>query len=438
MSTLAVFDFDGTLFRSPEPPFWHTGKGWWADPVSLDPPCVPRKPGPEWWISKTVSEARKAIADPDTWTLFMTGRVDRFFRWRVPELLKSKGLDFDEVFLSPGGSTKQFKRGRIQKTLRRFPFIDTVRIWEDKPSLLSSYVKMLSGAGYQVYPTLVRERHMDVSCPVSELDPLPQGKNPLYVGVVLEDSRSLLRWWKQNVGPLYEDIHANHMTLEFKPSPQDILAYPLGERVSLKVKGWAQNGKVQTVAVDTSLEVDSSRIPHVTIATTPKGSAKDSNKLLSEGFIKPINGPSLTGLVTVSDSRRFYFDVEVSGGAKKVAARFVEAKIHLARELSNPKYKGILLQLLDYGFPVHTPLAKLPRPLLKEVEELASSMGSEDASKFLSRLSKPPVDNRKVIQTLQLEPRERGKIKPLAQRLLIENPFLSPDRLTKQIIALWE
>jgi len=96
---LAVFDFDGTLFRSPEAPIW-AGKGWFVNVESLGPPCVPEKPEPNWWVSNTVSAARGAISDQNTWAVLITGRVDSIFRWRIPELLKAAGLNFDEVHLN--------------------------------------------------------------------------------------------------------------------------------------------------------------------------------------------------------------------------------------------------------------------------------------------------------------------------------------------------
>ncbi|MHC4777380.1 MAG: HAD domain-containing protein, partial [Planctomycetota bacterium] len=327
-STLAVFDFDGTLFRSPLAPSW-AAKGWFSDEVSLEPPCVPEKPGPEWWVSSTVREARKAIADPDTWAVMVTGRLDRPFRWRVPELLKGAGLNFDEVHLSPGGGgedpTGRFKRQALQKILKRYPFIRRVELWDDNQGLLSSYIRMLGKAGYEVIPHLVRAKLRDPDCSPEDMGPMPSSKRPVYVRVVLESPETLLQWWQREVGELLPTTHANHMTIKFKPSPEDLAEYELGARVSIRVNGWADNGKVQAVSVDPGpLKVDKEP-PHVTVATGKRGSPKQSNRLLAEG-ITPADGPTLSGWIGVSDNRRTYFKVEGQHRmARRVAASFLVA-----------------------------------------------------------------------------------------------------------------
>ena len=47
MPELHLYDFDGTLFRSPEEPKWWSDvskKNWWTSAPSLDEPCAPRQP----------------------------------------------------------------------------------------------------------------------------------------------------------------------------------------------------------------------------------------------------------------------------------------------------------------------------------------------------------------------------------------------------------
>ncbi|MHC4781169.1 MAG: hypothetical protein ACYTFG_21555, partial [Planctomycetota bacterium] len=50
ITRLLMFDFDGTLFRGEEhtPEWWADPKpfSWGSDPVSMNPPCVPKRPGP--------------------------------------------------------------------------------------------------------------------------------------------------------------------------------------------------------------------------------------------------------------------------------------------------------------------------------------------------------------------------------------------------------
>lgn len=58
------------------------------------PPCLKRR-GPDWWAADVVAEARKAIADPESRTVLLTGRSERFAH-RVTKLLEGYKLWFDE------------------------------------------------------------------------------------------------------------------------------------------------------------------------------------------------------------------------------------------------------------------------------------------------------------------------------------------------------
>jgi len=172
MTNLAIFDFDGTLFRSPDRPSWWddamnavgSKRNWWANAYSLNRPCVPDEPGPEWWVQPTVRAAKKAISDPDTWAILMTGRAEKFFRYRVPELLKQAGLNFDEVHLNPGMDKGQFKRRIILERLARWPDIDQVDIWDDDLDDLKLFVKTVQDVGRKVTPHPVRVQAHDPAC----------------------------------------------------------------------------------------------------------------------------------------------------------------------------------------------------------------------------------------------------------------------------------
>ena len=135
MTSLSIFDFDGTLFRSPAPPsWWSKSKNWWSSQDSLGRPCVPDRPDGSWWVGSTVTAAKQAISDPDTLTVLCTGREDRSFaRWRIPELLQQKGLHFDQVILNPGAEKlSTFKQGVLLRLLHQYPEIEMVHVWEDR------------------------------------------------------------------------------------------------------------------------------------------------------------------------------------------------------------------------------------------------------------------------------------------------------------------
>ena len=159
MPELHVFDFDGTLFRSPMPPaWWSQKKDWWTFSESLGRPCVPDKPDDSWWVGRTVQQAKRSISNPDVWAILCTGRSERSFaRWRVPELLRQKGLNFDEVRLSPQtGILGQFKQDIVRAILGRLPQVTTVHVWDDTPDILGTLKRAVLGMGRECFTYQVR------------------------------------------------------------------------------------------------------------------------------------------------------------------------------------------------------------------------------------------------------------------------------------------
>lgn len=159
MAELHIYDFDGTLFRSPAPPLdWgDSEEAWYGEGSSLDLPYVPEKPGPDFWVKDTVTSARQSIANPDVLAVCVTGRSSRqVFKYRIPEILRGAGLRFDGIYLNPGTDTVGFKKRVIWTLLQRHPIIDTVHIWEDDIINLREYIRFIQRAGVKVIPHAVR------------------------------------------------------------------------------------------------------------------------------------------------------------------------------------------------------------------------------------------------------------------------------------------
>lgn len=332
MSELHLFDFDGTLFKSPDPPMWWDSGSWWADGQSLEPPCVPEKPGPEWWIGSTVTQAKRSIANPEVWTILCTGRNDRPFRWRVPELLHQKGLRFDEVFLNKGGGTAEFKKGILRAQLRKHPHIDTVHIWEDRPNHLKAFVSFVESLGARAFPHPIRGGSgsygpaMEALCQENPNPPDPS-KPPLYAGVILETkSKDRLKdWWLKNFGDFYSSKFAHHMTVMFKPTTEDLSDLPLGDTFALRVVGVAKDDKAMVVVVEPQGLKTQERTPHITISTRDGVKPAYSNRLLSKGW-KKVDGPTVRGRLGWSNGKSIYFEGASTRQAMacRVAQRFLE------------------------------------------------------------------------------------------------------------------
>ena len=293
-----VFDFDGTLFKSPKPPEgWDSGT-WWVSPESLDPPCVPETPDAKWWNPEIVSAARKAIASPDTLAVLATGRKDRKFRWRIPELLRSAGLQFDEVHLSDKDETLSFKKGLLASLLRRYPQTNKVRMWEDRATHVVEFENFLGKLGIPHDIKLVREK--SVPCALRVASRFVQSNEVIYVGAFLTDMsrQKLLR----NFPPKYENVHADHTTLVYDPSEEEVSQFPIGKQVRLKVTGYVEDTNAQAVLVEPQGTRTLNRIPHITISTAPGVKPEYSNTLLKQR-VKRIVGPTLTAVLDTYPSR---------------------------------------------------------------------------------------------------------------------------------------
>lgn len=144
---LCIFDFDNTLFNSPEKPEGWT-RGWWGRPESLLPPHVPVDPGPEFWIPDTVNAAKAASSSH---SIMMTGRHPGFEK-RINHLLNSIGLQFDEKFFCSGEDTLSFKKHKIIEFVKRLN-PDFVEVWEDREIHIVAFKELLNnlGVNYKVH-----------------------------------------------------------------------------------------------------------------------------------------------------------------------------------------------------------------------------------------------------------------------------------------------
>ena len=153
---LHVFDFDGTIFGSPPPPPDFTGRpgDWWSSVDSLSEPNVPDVPSSWWYNTSVVQEARRSIADPNVYSVLMTGRPtnNAALRYRVAELLKIAGLSFADVWLKTGANTESFKAQKIKWILGRNPSIKEAHFWDDRVHHLPMFGRMAEEMGVAAVP----------------------------------------------------------------------------------------------------------------------------------------------------------------------------------------------------------------------------------------------------------------------------------------------
>lgn len=102
--------------------------------------------------------------------------------------------------------------------------------------------------------------------------------NPLYLGVFLtpEAKQTLL----SRFPPTHPEVHADHMTMIFKPDELSIENSPIGKKVRLLVLGHARNDKVQAVEVAGVLSKNNHAHITISVDKAKGGKPVDSNRML--------------------------------------------------------------------------------------------------------------------------------------------------------------
>jgi len=185
---LHIFDFDKTLFKSPDQPDWWpvNGKnskkwGWYLHNDSLGRPCVPDKPDNSWWVGPVISQAKKSISNPNIVTVLATGRSDVGpNRYRIPELLKQAGLRFNGVHLNKTSNAHTHKAMVTIKYLRKYgTSIDLIQMWDDGKENLDAVKKVAAKFDIPFEGHLVKAGKKKILCtPETFHDPNHYDEDP--------------------------------------------------------------------------------------------------------------------------------------------------------------------------------------------------------------------------------------------------------------------
>lgn len=143
---LAIYDFDGTLCKSPEntdenKALWEskTGgqwaknkdgsykMGWWGKAETLDPDVFDIE-----LVDFVKEQAIKDIEDVDTYAVILTGRRSQCSA-NVKEILRRNGVPyFNKYLFNYRGATQQFKNEEVTKLFADFPNLEEYVLWEDR------------------------------------------------------------------------------------------------------------------------------------------------------------------------------------------------------------------------------------------------------------------------------------------------------------------
>ena len=141
---VAIFDFDDTLFYSPESndenreilrdKIGYTKSGWWGRPESLDLdffdiPC-----------NKNICKRQKDYKNSGAYTVMLTGRILKCAN-NVKKILATENLIFDDLQFTIGGSTLSFKIGVLNKILVDSPNLKEIHFYDDRTEHIPEFRK---------------------------------------------------------------------------------------------------------------------------------------------------------------------------------------------------------------------------------------------------------------------------------------------------------
>ena len=178
---LHVFDFDGTIVRSPVPhpsngaavlehaqkPAMFGGLGWFGALETLRPPCFPNAPDPRddrYFVQATLATFRASQA-AGHYVIVLTGR-DEIFRPRVTELLSLAGLAPAELHLKAKvrAGTVRAKTDTIMDVVSRVR-PTAIRLFDDRleqgTKIAASVEEALAAAGAPAGAVPVLLVHVD-------------------------------------------------------------------------------------------------------------------------------------------------------------------------------------------------------------------------------------------------------------------------------------
>lgn len=143
---LICFDFDGTLFHTPEPhegrkiwrqqtgfEFPHTG--WWgkSETINTDVFYIPVNP----WV---LDRYKEAISDPKSYVILATGRLQKVqnMRKNIEKILADNDIVFDEVHLNWGGDTYKFKTKLFEELMDKLK-VKEFTMYDDRHEHLKEF-----------------------------------------------------------------------------------------------------------------------------------------------------------------------------------------------------------------------------------------------------------------------------------------------------------
>ena len=173
-----VYDFDNTLFATPNPnkQLWNgqaigllqskdtfSSGGWWhctrylsavGDGVEKEEPRAWKG----WWNESIVDLVRLSMKQRDALTVLLTGRNEKGFAELIRKMVNSKGLTFDMMGLKQNvgpsnerfGSTMEYKQAFLSALLYTYKETEEIRIYEDRKKHVEGFQTFLDNFSTQL------------------------------------------------------------------------------------------------------------------------------------------------------------------------------------------------------------------------------------------------------------------------------------------------
>lgn len=329
--TLKIFDFDGTIFNSPNPnpAVWDKkevgkimsevhrgGLGWYQNPITLDDKYIVDAD----FYAPVVEEVRKSMADPKCITVLLTGRSTDYAD-QIKNIVGRGDLQFDAYGFKPAGggvTTMDFKQQFIRKLIDLYNPAK-VEMWDDRKRHVDRFTKFLDDVGTErslneiefegishhvdnpdshiksaelerelverlKESTNVQEyqrTHKRSGRKIKEKKQKPRKPNFWSVTLDGESKGKLINAMRAEM-PEGWKIFAHHMTIAFgKPKSQataDYVKDSIGDTVELMAVAVGKSGEAMAVLVETVAPSDNRR-KHITVAVPQGGKPFNSNRI---------------------------------------------------------------------------------------------------------------------------------------------------------------
>eukprot|EP01103_Thecamoeba_quadrilineata_P015444 TRINITY_DN4890_c0_g1_i1.p1 TRINITY_DN4890_c0_g1~~TRINITY_DN4890_c0_g1_i1.p1 ORF type:complete len:358 (+),score=60.66 TRINITY_DN4890_c0_g1_i1:23-1096(+) len=311
MSILNIFDFDGTLFRSPvpNPRLWDRtllgkllntletgGYGWFQNTLTLSPPYVPSPAPSHYFNSKIVKKVKASMKNPEATTVLLTGRSANFEEI-ITGLLRNHDLEFDHYGfkeVGTGVTTKQFKE-RYVRHLVSVVKPDHIRLWEDRANHVQFFKRLLSSFNVKFNVMHVQESNVDLEEDLERelVDQLIQHRKSIFFSPNVDKKQKQISFSgiKISKGDRTEIFSkfpcpegwtpiAHHLTLNMGKLQTKRTKLNLGQEMELRATHVGSNKKVMALKVDPENKFEvCGVVPHITLCTAPGYGPKESNFL---------------------------------------------------------------------------------------------------------------------------------------------------------------